>query len=52
MSIVSEKNAEREEAKAINDAINNPQNYCQICWKKIGVCKHTRKLSKALQSEE
>jgi hypothetical protein len=30
-----------EEAKAILDAIEHPENYCQICYKKIGECKHT-----------
>ena len=30
----------KENAKAMLDAIENPEKYCGICWKKLGVCKH------------
>jgi hypothetical protein len=29
-------------AKAMMDRVQNPQNYCNICGKKIGVCRHTK----------
>lgn len=32
----------QSEAKAILDVIEHPENYCQICHKRVGVCKHTR----------
>lgn len=31
------------EAKAIMDAVEYPENYCQICHKKFTVCKHIKK---------
>ncbi len=30
------------EAKAIMDAVEHPENYCQMCHKRVGVCKHTK----------
>jgi len=33
-----------QEAKAIMEAVTHPENYCNICWKKIGVCKHTKNM--------
>lgn len=32
----------QSEAKAILDAVEHPENYCQLCHKKLGVCKHTK----------
>ena len=29
-------------AKAMMDRVQNPNNYCGVCGKKVGVCKHTR----------
>lgn len=28
-------------AKAMMDRVQNPENYCSVCGKKVGVCKHT-----------
>jgi hypothetical protein len=33
----------QSEAKAILHAVEHPEEYCEICHKKIGVCKHTRR---------
>lgn len=30
------------EAEAIKMFFDKPNDYCAICFKKIGVCKHTR----------
>lgn len=36
------ESSETRTAKAIFDMVQNPQNYCYKCSKKIGVCKHTK----------
>ena len=33
----------KEESNAIMNAIKHPELYCPICWKKVGVCKHSMK---------
>jgi len=33
----------QSEAKAILHAVEHPEEYCEICHKKVGVCKHTRR---------
>lgn len=32
----------KEDANAIMHAATHPEAYCPVCWKKAGVCKHTR----------
>jgi hypothetical protein len=40
-----------EEAEAILDAIVHSANYCPLCWKKVGVCRHTVNIQRGAEIE-
>ena len=39
--VFGKSSSELENAKAMMDRVQNPDNYCNKCGKKLGVCKHS-----------
>ena len=40
--VFGKQSSELRNAKAMMDRVKNPENYCSVCGKKVGVCKHTK----------
>lgn len=32
-----------EDAKVMIEIMEHPENFCPICYKRVGVCKHTKR---------
>ena len=40
--VFGKNNSVLNDARAMMDRVKNPDNYCNVCGKKVGVCKHTK----------